>query len=470
MPVRPDRTPLRRRALKRRSGSIAASLSLLAALLAATSVAAGADTAPLAVSGPSTASTEVGAPFFATFTATGGVAPYRWTSTSPLPSGLTLTSKGVLTGIPQTTTSELFVVTATDATGTTSSATLQLVVGAPPVITTTSVPDGDVGVADSFTLSATGGTPPYSWGVSSGPLPLGLVLNSSGVVSGIPAAVGSTTTTFQLIDGVGAHVTAVIRFNVDATTSAAQGYLVATSTGAVSAFASPGLSVAQTSDDGPPQIVGLSADAAGKAYWMTTANGSVIASPATRSFGSVAKNSLVGSIVGIAAKPDGSGYWLTSSTGRVYGFGSARSLGSVARAHLSGSIVGIAADASGTGYWLASSTGRVYGFGSVRRLARVPNARLAGHVVAIASDPVAPGVWVVTNLGQVYGYGGVPTFGSTPRLSRANAAVSLTASPDGLGYWVLTRTGQIRPFGSATLQPAVERGLGGNAVAIVEAR
>ncbi len=431
--------------------------------------AASADSSALVATAPAAVTSEVNAPINAIFVATGGVPPYRWTSTSPLPSGLTLSPKGVLSGIPQSTISEQYLAFVTDAAGSQTAAAVQLTIGLGPTITPSAIPAAVVGIPTSFTLAATGGTPPYSWSVMSGPLPLGLVLGTNGVLAGIPAAIGTTTTTFQVNDAAGSHASAAIRMTVASSAQSAQGYLVATSTGAVSAFATPGVAVPQTNNDGPATVVALAVDAAGNHYWLTTSRGEVTASASARSFGSVSPKHLSGSIVGIAAKPDGSGYWLASSTGHVYGFGSARSYGSIAPKRLSGSVVGIAAKSDGGGYWLASSTGKVYGFGSARRLARTPNARLAGRVVAIASDPVATGCWVVTNLGRVYGYGGVPTFGSSSRLSAANAAVGLTAAPDGQGYWVLTRTSQVRPFGSASLQPAVERALGGSAVAITGA-
>ena len=54
-------------------------------------------------------------------------------------------------------------------------------------ITTTSLPDGEVGVAYSETLTATDGTGAYTWSLSDGPLPPGLSLNpDTGVISRYP--------------------------------------------------------------------------------------------------------------------------------------------------------------------------------------------------------------------------------------------------------------------------------------------
>src|SRR6516225_5655154 len=63
---------------------------------------------------------------------------------------------------------------------------------APLSITTTSLPDGQVGSAYSATMSARGGRSPLSWSVNGGVLPHGLSLNgSTGVLSGTPAEVTS---------------------------------------------------------------------------------------------------------------------------------------------------------------------------------------------------------------------------------------------------------------------------------------
>lgn len=74
-------------------------------------------------------------------------------------------------------------------------------VGACPLATIApdTLPNGMVGVPYSATLSATGGTPPYSWswsasnipGSAASSLPPGLTLNAAGVISGTPTVAGT---------------------------------------------------------------------------------------------------------------------------------------------------------------------------------------------------------------------------------------------------------------------------------------
>jgi len=63
-----------------------------------------------------------------------------------------------------------------------------------PTITTTSLPDGNVGTSYSQTLAATGDTP-ITWSLDSGTLPAGLTLSADGVISGTPTTTGTSTFT-----------------------------------------------------------------------------------------------------------------------------------------------------------------------------------------------------------------------------------------------------------------------------------
>ncbi|MFA6490187.1 MAG: Ig domain-containing protein, partial [Candidatus Micrarchaeia archaeon] len=69
------------------------------------------------------------------------------------------------------------------------------------VVTTPSLPDGTVGMPYSYALSASGGTPPYSWAlVQGGALFAGLSINSSGQVLGTPINSGVGLVTVRVTD------------------------------------------------------------------------------------------------------------------------------------------------------------------------------------------------------------------------------------------------------------------------------
>jgi serine protease len=72
-----------------------------------------------------------------------------------------------------------------------------------PTVTTTSLDGGQVGVAYSQALEATGGTPPYAWSLDSGSLPAGLSLDSgSGAITGTPTSSGTASFTAKVTDSL----------------------------------------------------------------------------------------------------------------------------------------------------------------------------------------------------------------------------------------------------------------------------
>ncbi|MBX5480743.1 MAG: putative Ig domain-containing protein [Myxococcaceae bacterium] len=156
----------------------------------------------------------VGAPYSETLTASGGLAPYSWSTTSTLPPGLTLSAAGVLSGTPTAAGSTTLNIVATDANNATTSKTLTIVVRTPPSITTASLPDAYVGSAYNQTLAGTGGATPYSWTVTPA-LSAGLTLSASGALSGTPtAAKASTAYTFTLTDANGVTATRTLNLTV----------------------------------------------------------------------------------------------------------------------------------------------------------------------------------------------------------------------------------------------------------------
>ena len=70
----------------------------------------------------------------------------------------------------------------------------------PVTVNPASVPNGTVAAAYSQTLTASGGTGPYSFSVTAGALPAGLTLSTGGVLSGTPTAGGTFHFTATAID------------------------------------------------------------------------------------------------------------------------------------------------------------------------------------------------------------------------------------------------------------------------------
>jgi hypothetical protein len=67
-------------------------------------------------------------------------------------------------------------------------------------ITTTALPDYDVGVPYSYQLAAFGGSGVFAWKILSGTLPDGLTMSVSGLISGTPTAANGTPLSFEVID------------------------------------------------------------------------------------------------------------------------------------------------------------------------------------------------------------------------------------------------------------------------------
>lgn len=146
--------------------------------------------------------------YSAPLAAVNGTPPYQWSVLSgTLPTGLSLTTAGTLTGTPEQTGLFSFRVRAQDAAAKTAEADLALNVQAPvPAIqiTTTSLPAGQENQSYEQLLAVSGGTLPLQWSVPGGAeclSGLGLSLDQTGRISGKPQASGTCALTVQVQDG-----------------------------------------------------------------------------------------------------------------------------------------------------------------------------------------------------------------------------------------------------------------------------
>jgi len=148
-----------------------------------------------------------GSAYSGSIAATGGTKPYTF-SASGLPSGLSIgSSTGAITGTPTAAGTATVAIKVTDSTKPTAqsvTSNLQIAIAAATgasklAITTTSLPGGTAGVAYTGTVTASGGTTPYTFSASG--LPSGLTISSStGAITGSTTTVETATVSVTVTD------------------------------------------------------------------------------------------------------------------------------------------------------------------------------------------------------------------------------------------------------------------------------
>ena len=143
--------------------------------------------------------------FNQTFTSSGGTGSKTFAVTSgTLPTGLSLSSEGVLSGTPNTAGSYTFAITATDGAGANFVQTYTVVVGGPVAIAPATLTAPVINTPGfTTTLTSSGGTGARTFAVTAGALPTGLTLSSTGVLSGTATAAGTYTFTVTATDAAG---------------------------------------------------------------------------------------------------------------------------------------------------------------------------------------------------------------------------------------------------------------------------
>ena len=141
-------------------------------------------------------------PYAQSLSASGGRSPYTWSIVAGnLPTGLTLSSAGVISGVAVSLGSFSFTVSVTDSNGASVQRALSIravsglnVIGCAGTVS-------EVGLVFNSPALGSGGSPPYIWSVAAGSLPPGLTLDpSSGVILGTPLQPGSVQFTVEVRD------------------------------------------------------------------------------------------------------------------------------------------------------------------------------------------------------------------------------------------------------------------------------
>lgn len=155
-------------------------------------------------------------PYSFAFATTGGKAPVTFALTSGnLPPGLSLSGSGAISGTPTQGGSFGFSVEATDALGNKATGGGTIRIGDPLIVTTTSLPNGSLGVAYSAGVAASGGVAPLgAWSISAGSLPAGLSLGAGGGITGTPSATGTSNFTVRITDSLGTAATRALSITV----------------------------------------------------------------------------------------------------------------------------------------------------------------------------------------------------------------------------------------------------------------
>lgn len=163
---------------------------------------------------------QIGVAYSQQLSQTGGTGVITWSSIGTLPNNLTLNpATGLLSGTPTAAGTFNFTVRATDANSCFGERAYTVITGTCPVITISpaNLPGGLVGNAYNQTLSATGGTPNYSFTLNSGTLPPNITLATTGVLSGTLSTAGSFTFTVKITDQAGCMATKQYTVNICAT-------------------------------------------------------------------------------------------------------------------------------------------------------------------------------------------------------------------------------------------------------------
>ena len=159
---------------------------------------------------------EVGVPFSAKLTPSGGSGTYTYTlAAGSLPTGLALAADGTVAGTPRAAGVYRATVRLADSEGRTTDYAANFGVAARLAVSTLALRPGKVGRLYRAKVASTGGVLPRKWKIAKGPLPKGIRFDPKlGILSGTPTKAGRYRVTFQVTDGLKVVAKKTLRIDI----------------------------------------------------------------------------------------------------------------------------------------------------------------------------------------------------------------------------------------------------------------
>ncbi len=356
---------------------------------------------PPAITNGTSANFTAGAQGAFSFTATGSPPP-TFSETGQLPTGLSLTSGGLLSGTPAAGAAGDYpiAVTATNGVSPDAHQTFTIHVASPP-------PPPPPPSHGYWLVGSDGGI--FSFGSaqfygSTGSLRLqrpvvGIVPTRDRGGYWLDASDGGVfsfgdTQFYGSIPGLGLHPAGSGQPNslnapiVGMVPSRDQGgYFMVASDGGVFAFGDAHFAGSCPGIGGcSGAAVAVMPDASGNGYWLITQTGSVYTFGDAPYLGAPGPQS--SPITSAVATPDGKGYWILDAGGQVFPYGDAANLGSVAPGATGGlnPATAIFTTSDGNGYWVVDAVGKVFTFGDAPNDGDMSGTQLNGPIIAASGS------------------------------------------------------------------------------------
>jgi hypothetical protein len=356
---------------------------------------------PPAITSGTSATFTAGAQGTFSFTATGSPPP-TFSETGQLPTGLSLTSGGLLSGAPEAGAAGVYpiAVTATNGVSPDAHQSFTIHVASPP-------PPPPPPSHGYWLVGSDGGI--FSFGSaqfygSTGSLRLqrpvvGIVPTRDRGGYWLDASDGGVfsfgdTQFYGSIPGLGLHPAGSGQPNslnapiVGMVPSRDQGgYFMVASDGGVFAFGDAHFAGSCPGIGGcSGAAVAVMPDASGNGYWLITQTGSVYTFGDAPYLGAPGPQS--SPITSAVATPDGKGYWILDAGGQVFPYGDAANLGSVAPGATGGlnPATAIFTTSDGNGYWVVDAVGKVFTFGDAPNDGDMSGTQLNGPIIAASGS------------------------------------------------------------------------------------